>query len=152
MGIAKLFQLDFNFIMNRRFFIKTGLAGISSVVLSSALNASDMQTSQKKPAMGKGEDFSVVSDETKNGVRYVTAVPSALVCSKKIEIQIDVKSMTIKSVVYFRGCDGNAKGMGALLKGMSVDEAVKRLEGINCAGRGTSCPDQLAKVLRSLKW
>ena len=95
------------------------------------------------------EDFAVVKDEVVDGVRYVTATPSAKVCSKQIDIEI--KDGIIQKVVYTRGCEGNAKGIGALIKDMSVEEAIKRLEGITCGKRGTSCPDQLAKVLKSLK-
>ena len=95
-----------------------------------------------------GEDYRIVSDEVIDGVRYVVAAPSALVCSKQIDIQI--KDGVILSVVYTRGCDGNAKGIGALIKGMTVEEAIKRLEGITCGKRPTSCPDQLAKILKSL--
>lgn len=96
-----------------------------------------------------GNDFSIVKDELVEGVRYVTAVPSAKVCSNKIEIEI--VDGVIQKVVYTRGCEGNAKGIGALVKDMTVEEAIRRLEGITCGKRGTSCPDQLAKVLKSLK-
>lgn len=95
-----------------------------------------------------GEDYRIVSDEVIDGVRYVVAAPSALVCSKQIDIQI--KDGVILSVKYTRGCDGNAKGIGALIAGMTVEEAIKRLEGITCGKRPTSCPDQLAKILKSL--
>ena len=95
------------------------------------------------------DDYKIISDEVIDGVRYVSAAPSALVCSKQIDIQI--KDGIIQSVKYTRGCDGNAKGIGALIKGMTVEEAITRLEGITCGKRPTSCPDQLAKVLKSLK-
>lgn len=95
------------------------------------------------------EDYRIISDEVIDGVRYVVAAPSAQVCSKQIDIQI--KDGVILSVVYTRGCDGNAKGIGALIKGMTVEEAIKRLEGITCGKRPTSCPDQLARILKSLK-
>lgn len=94
------------------------------------------------------DDYKIIKDEVIDGIRYVTAAPSAMVCSKQIDIQI--KDGIIQSVVYTRGCDGNAKGIGALIKGMSVEEAIKRLEGITCGKRPTSCPDQLAKILKSL--
>ena len=94
------------------------------------------------------DDYKIISDEVADGIRYVTAAPSALVCSKQIDIQI--KDGVILSVVYTRGCDGNAKGIGALIKDMTVEEAIRRLEGITCGKRPTSGPDQLAKVLRSL--
>ncbi len=95
------------------------------------------------------DDYKIIKDEVVNGVRHITATPSAKVCSKQIDI--DIKDGIIRKVVYTRGCDGNAKGLGALLKGMTVQEAIKRLDGITCGNRGTSCPDQLAKVLKTLK-
>mgnify|MGYP002513612208 CR=1 FL=1 len=94
------------------------------------------------------DDYKIIKDETVDGVRYVSAAPSAMVCSKQIDIQI--KDGIILSVKYTRGCDGNAKGIGALIKDMSVEEAIRRLEGITCGKRPTSCPDQLAKILKSL--
>ena len=95
------------------------------------------------------DDYRIISDEMVVGVRYVTAAPSAKVCSKQIDIVI--KDGIIQKVVYTRGCDGNAKGIGALIKDMTVEEAIRRLEGITCGKRGTSCPDQLARILKSLK-
>lgn len=95
------------------------------------------------------DDYKIISDKVEDGVRYVVAAPSAKVCSKQIDIRI--KDGIIQSVVYTRGCEGNAKGIGALIKDMSVEEAIKRLEGITCGKRGTSCPDQLAKVLKALE-
>lgn len=93
-------------------------------------------------------DYNIVSDEVVDGVRYVTATPSAKVCSKQIDIEI--KDGIIQKVVYTRGCEGNAKGIGALIKDMTVEEAIRRLEGITCGKRGTSCPDQLARILKAL--
>lgn len=105
---------------------------------------------QEQNAMvSTGEDFVIVKDEVVDGVRYITAAPSAIVCSKQIDIEI--KDDVILKVVYTRGCDGNAKGIGALIKDMKVDEAIRRLEGIKCGKRPTSCPDQLARVLKALK-
>ena len=95
------------------------------------------------------DDYAIVKDEFVDGVRYVVATPSAKVCSKQIDIEI--KDGIIQKVVYTRGCEGNAKGIGALVKDMTVEEAIKRLEGITCGKRGTSCPDQLAKVLKALE-
>ena len=95
------------------------------------------------------DDYQIISDKVEDGIRYVVAAPSAKVCSKQIDIQI--KDNVILSVVYTRGCEGNAKGIGALVKDMTVDEAIRRLEGITCGKRGTSCPDQLAKVLKALE-
>ena len=95
------------------------------------------------------DDYNIISDKVEDGVRYIVAAPSAKVCSKQIDIQI--KDGVIQSVVYTRGCEGNAKGIGALIKDMTVEEAIRRLDGITCGKRGTSCPDQLAKVLKALE-
>ncbi len=70
------------------------------------------------------------------------------VCSKSIEIEVEAGK--IEKVKFFGGCSGNAQGVAALVIGMEINDAIKRLEGIDCAGRGTSCPDQLAKALKTL--
>ena len=74
------------------------------------------------------------------------------VCSRKITITTD--NNKIVEVSFLGGCNGNTQGLAALLKGMDIDEAIKRLEGIPCRGSRTgqtSCPDQLAKALKSLR-
>ena len=68
------------------------------------------------------------------------------ICSSHIEIWLT--NDVITSVQYTRGCDGNTKGVAVLLEGMHADEAIKRLSGIDCHGRGTSCPDQFARILK----
>ena len=70
-------------------------------------------------------------------------------CSRKIEIDLD--GDMIEKVEYIGGCHGNTQGVAALLKGMSIDEAISRLDGIKCGFRPTSCPDQLAKALKKYK-
>ena len=95
------------------------------------------------------DDYRIIKDEMVDGVRCIIAAPSAQVCSRQIDIRI--KDGIIQEVVYTRGCDGNAKGIGALIKGMSVEEAIRRLSGITCGRKSTSCPDQLARILKSLK-
>ena len=67
-------------------------------------------------------------------------------CSR--EIDFDVRDGKIGEVRFVGGCPGNALGLAALLHGMSVDEAIARLDGIRCGRRSTSCPDQLATALR----
>ena len=95
------------------------------------------------------DDYRIIKDEMVDGVRCIIAAPCPQVCSRQIDIRI--KDGIIQEVVYTRGCDGNAKGIGALIKGMSVEEAVRRLSGITCGRKSTSCPDQLARILKSLK-
>ena len=70
------------------------------------------------------------------------------VCSRFIDIELN--DGIIESVVYTGGCQGNTQGVAALVKGMSAEEAIKRLKGIDCGGKGTSCPDQLAKALEKM--
>lgn len=71
------------------------------------------------------------------------------VCSKLMVV--DAKDGIIENVQIVGGCHGNAQGVCALLKGMRVDDAINRLSGIDCRGKGTSCPDQISKALRELK-
>lgn len=71
------------------------------------------------------------------------------VCAR--EIHIDVENNIVKSVKFIGGCDGNTTGIASLVEGMPVDEVIRRLEGIPCGYRPTSCPDQLAKALQSIK-
>ena len=70
-------------------------------------------------------------------------------CSTKIDIVTE--DNIIKDVVFTNGCNGNTQGVARLVKGMTVDEAISRLRGIQCGFRSTSCPDQLAIVLTKLK-
>ena len=70
------------------------------------------------------------------------------VCSR--QINFEVKDNKVENVEFVGGCAGNTQGVAALIQGMDIDEAISRIEGIDCRGRGTSCPDQLAKVLKSL--
>lgn len=65
-------------------------------------------------------------------------------------IDIEVKDGVIESVAFTGGCNGNLKGICALVKGMKVDEAITRLDGIRCGFKATSCPDQLAQALKTL--
>ena len=119
-----------------------------AALVAVAAGAQEQQPVQNQVMEETVNDYKIVSDEVVDGVRYVTATPSAKVCSKQIDIEI--KDGIIQKVVYTRGCEGNAKGIGALIKDISVEEAIKRLDGITCGKRGTSCPDQLARILKAL--
>jgi len=67
------------------------------------------------------------------------------VCATKINFEI--KNGIIYKVIFTNGCNGNLQGLSRLLEGMTPEEAIKRLKGISCRGKGTSCPDQLARAL-----
>ena len=68
------------------------------------------------------------------------------VCSQLINVEVENNIVT--SVEFVGGCNGNTQGVAALVEGMDVHEAIRRLEGIHCGPRTTSCPDQLSKALK----
>ena len=67
-------------------------------------------------------------------------------CSRQINVELD--GDVIRNVSFAGGCHGNLQGIAKLVEGRRVEEVIDLLEGIDCAGRGTSCPDQLSKALR----
>ena len=71
------------------------------------------------------------------------------VCSR--EIIFEVEDNKVKNVQFIGGCNGNLKGIGALVEGMDIDEVIARLEGTTCGMKNTSCPDQLAQALKEVK-
>lgn len=70
------------------------------------------------------------------------------VCSQ--HMSVSAENGVITDVQIIGGCDGNLKGIMSLLKGMTVAEAIERMEGIHCGRKSTSCPDQLSVALRQL--
>jgi uncharacterized protein (TIGR03905 family) len=71
------------------------------------------------------------------------------VCARAF--QIEVEDGKVQSVRVQGGCSGNLQGVAALLKGMPVEEAIQRMEGIRCGTKQTSCPDQLAQALKTIR-
>ena len=70
-------------------------------------------------------------------------------CSR--EISFEVENGKVSNVQFFGGCNGNLKGIGALVEGMNIDDVIARVEGITCGMKSTSCPDQLAQALKEAK-
>lgn len=70
-------------------------------------------------------------------------------CSQMISFEVN--DGKVSNVQFFGGCNGNLKGIGALVEGMNVDDVIARVEGIKCGPKATSCPDQLAKALKEAK-
>lgn len=70
-------------------------------------------------------------------------------CSTQIDIVTN--GDIIENVAFYGGCNGNLQGISILVKGMKIDAAIKKLEGITCGFKSTSCPDQLAKALKQLR-
>lgn len=67
-------------------------------------------------------------------------------CSRQIDIELD--GNIIKNVTFYGGCNGNLKGISAMVKGRTVQEVIENLGGIKCGFKNTSCPDQLAQALK----
>lgn len=68
------------------------------------------------------------------------------VCARQVELEVE--NDIIKKVVFYGGCSGNTQGVARLCENRTVEEVVSLLEGISCGGKPTSCPDQLARVLK----
>ena len=66
-------------------------------------------------------------------------------CSRLIKFDVDGDK--VKDVQFVMGCHGNTQGVAKLVEGMDIHEVIRRLKGIDCNGRGTSCPDQLAQAV-----
>ncbi len=92
-----------------------------------------------------GDDFKILSDTVADGVRHISAAPSGLVCSTQIDF--DLIDGRLHNVKYVKGCHGNLIALGRLLEGMEASKAVEILSGVNCHDRGTSCSDQLTRVI-----
>ncbi len=86
--------------------------------------------------------------EQENPVRTISYKTTGGVCSKNIDIVVE--GGLVAAVRVDGGCRGNSQGVAALIEGMPVYEAIRRLEGITCGDKGTSCPDQIAKALRTI--
>lgn len=71
------------------------------------------------------------------------------VCATQIDIEVE--NGIIQNVKFTGGCNGNSKGLSSLVEGMKIDDVIKKTSGIDCGGRGTSCPDQLANFLKEMK-
>ena len=80
-------------------------------------------------------------------MKTIEYIPSG-VCSRHIRIEVSDEG-TVAEVIFTGGCHGNTQGVAALVKGMPVGEVIARLKGIDCKGRGTSCPDQLVRALET---
>ena len=70
-------------------------------------------------------------------------------CSQRI--LFEVEDGKVKNVQFLGGCNGNLKGIAALVEGMKAEDTIARVEGIKCGMKATSCPDQLAQALKAAK-
>ena len=93
-------------------------------------------------------DVTKISDTEDGGIRKASFLTCGIVCSQQIDIELE--GDIIRKVQYTGGCHGNTQGVPILCEGMRKEDVIARLEGIDCKGRGTSCPDQLARALKML--
>ena len=82
-------------------------------------------------------------------MKHYTYEPKG-VCSVQMDFDIDDDNK-VHNLVVTGGCNGNLKGIASLIEGQDKDEVIKRLKGIECGFRKTSCPDQLSKALENVK-
>lgn len=73
------------------------------------------------------------------------------VCSRSILINVDEDTNTVNNVTFDGGCSGNTQGVSILVKGMSIDDVIDKLQNIKCGFKNTSCPAQLATALKEYK-
>lgn len=121
------------------------LLSFGAMAVQNKVNANELAGEQNEKVYSTFVLDSITPDKT----RIVEYVPDKKVCAKLFHIEID-KHNVIRKVVYTGGCNGNGKGVGTLLEGMKVKDAIKKLDGIPCHKRGTSCPDQIAQALKQL--
>ena len=102
-------------------------------------------TNQPKQEM---REVTKLSDTTTDGIRSTSFATCGVTCSTQINLQTE--GDIIRRVEIVKGCDGNTKGVARLCEGRKIQDVISMLEGIDCKGRGTSCPDQLARALKEL--
>ena len=81
--------------------------------------------------------------------KHVLFTPTG-VCSRAIDVTADENDV-IQQVFFLGGCNGNLQGVSQLVRGQQIDDVIKKLDGIRCGTKGTSCPDQLCRALEKLK-
>lgn len=96
----------------------------------------------------KMREVTKLSDATTDGIRSTSFATCGVTCST--QINLETEGDIIKRVEIVKGCDGNTKGLARLCEGRRIQDVIGLLEGIDCKGRGTSCPDQLARALKQL--
>lgn len=93
-------------------------------------------------------DVTKLSETITDGIRSTSFATCGITCST--QINLETEGDTIRRVQIVKGCDGNTKGLARLCEGRKIGDVIGLLEGIDCKGRGTSCPDQLARALKLL--
>lgn len=98
--------------------------------------------------VNKMRDVTKLSDTQNGSIRCTSFATCGVTCST--HINLETEGDTIRRVEIVKGCNGNTKGLARLCEGRKIQDVIGLLEGIDCKGRGTSCPDQLARALKAL--
>ena len=138
--------------MDRRNFLKISAIGAGALALSPLVKASAAQVESFAPIVVREapDDYEILSEKKKDGYKLVSARPSERVCSSRMDFKIKLSDKTLHELKITGGCAGNTAGIAALVEGLPVKEVIRRLKGIPCGRRGTSCPDQLARILETV--
>lgn len=60
------------------------------------------------------------------------------------QISFALEDGKVYNIQFTGGCPGNTAALGKLLQGTDAAHLIAVLKGNDCAGKGTSCADQLA--------
>lgn len=88
------------------------------------------------------------NEKLEDGRIYLAGEPEG-VCSRVMEVIVN--NGVIEQARIHGGCGGNTQGVCRLMEGMKVEDAIAKIEGIDCGGRGSSCPDQMSQLLKEYK-
>ena len=133
---------------DRRYWIRTKTNFFEEVLYDGKMVQRFQPINTSTQPIQSMHDVTKLSDSTSNGIRSTSFATCGLTCST--HINLETEGDTVRRVQIVKGCDGNTKGLARLCEGRKIDEVIGLLEGIDCKGRGTSCPDQLAKALKQL--
>lgn len=89
----------------------------------------------------------MIANVQKNNGKTTILCRTQGVCSHTIQVILNDNDL-IEDVIFIGGCQGNARAVNRLIKGMTVEQVINTLEGVECSDKGTSCTDQLAKCLK----
>lgn len=116
-------------------------------------NAAEIQNAASEQKYVVADEYAptVYYDKTADGVRTIKAKTCKGVCSQEIHLSIDTKTDTIKTAQVIGGCPGNLLGISKIIVGMKVGDVISKFLGTPCGNRPTSCPDQIARVLKATR-
>ena len=135
--------------MKKRIFLMFSTLTVALFFCAGNVSASSTSSPEGSAVMAQSQEnaaVTVLEDKTaQDGTRTVKVKPYGI-CPR--QINVSVKKDVITKVEFVGGCPGNTKAVSTLVQGMKVKDAIAKLEGIDCGGKGTSCPDRLSATLK----